>query len=101
MHELSLMNNLMHQIEAIAKDAGARRIVAVRLRLGAASHMSPAHLREHYAIAARGSIAEHAKLIIHAAKDLDDPQAGGIVLESIDVEKGESTPSTTLGKAPP
>jgi hydrogenase nickel incorporation protein HypA/HybF len=50
----------MRKIDAIAREQGARRVVGVKVRLGALSHISPAHRREHFEAAATGTIAEAA-----------------------------------------
>ena len=62
MHEFSLINDLMWKIDAIAREQGARRVVGVKVRLGALSHISPDHFREHFEAAATGTIAEAARL---------------------------------------
>ena len=54
MHEFSLITDLMWKIDAIAREQGARRVVGVKVRLGAFSHISPAHFREHFEAAATG-----------------------------------------------
>jgi len=53
MHEASLMRNLMRQVLDLAAERGATRIVGLTVRLGALSHMSPEHFREHFEEAAR------------------------------------------------
>jgi len=62
MHEFSLINDLMRKIDAIAREQGARRVVGVKVRVGALSHFSPDHFREHFEAAAIGTIAETAML---------------------------------------
>ena len=83
MHELSLMKSLMSKIQSIAAEQGARRVVRVRLKLGAMGHISPDHLRGHFVEAARGTSAEGAELDI---QELHDPLAQEILLDSIEVE---------------
>jgi len=85
MHEASLMRDLMRQIDAIAAREGAVRVTAVRVRLGALSHVSPGHFAEHFAVAAAGGRAACARLTVTAAEDTADPRAGEVVLESVDV----------------
>jgi len=75
MHELSLIIDLMRKIDVIAREQGARRVVGVKVRLGALSHISPAHLREHFEAAATGTIAEAATLDIEALRGERDPYA--------------------------
>ena len=86
MHEHSLIADLIRKIEAIARENHAQRVVKVKLRLGALSHMSPQHMREHFAAAAQGTLAQGAVLESELSTDIDDPRARDIVLDSVDVE---------------
>lgn len=86
MHERALMTDLMRKIEAVAAADGATRVTRVAVRLGALSHFTPEHFREHFADAAHGTLAEGADVVAVLADDLDDPRAAGVVLESIEVE---------------
>ena len=90
MHEMSLMNNLMNQIDAVASREGAERVVAVKVRLGALSHMSPDHFREHFAMASMGGIADSAELDIETSDDQQDPFAMDVVLDVVEIEVGET-----------
>ena len=87
MHEFSLINDLMWKIDAIAREQGARRVVGVKVRLGALSHISPDHFREHFGAAATGTIAEAARLDIETLREERDPHAQGILLDSVEVEE--------------
>ena len=86
MHEHSLIADIIRKIEAIARENHAQRVVKVRLRLGALSHMSPEHMREHFAAAAQGTLAQGAVLESELSTDIDDPRARDIVIDSVDVE---------------
>jgi len=86
MHEHALIADLIRKIETIARENHAQRIVKVKLRLGALSHMSPEHMREHFAAAAEGTLAQGAVLESDVSTDIDDPRARDIVLDSVDVE---------------
>ncbi len=85
MHEMSLMRDLLRQIESLARAQDATQVVSVGLRVGALAHISPSHLREHFVDGARGSVAEGARLDIDTSDDADDPQAQSIVLTRIEV----------------
>lgn len=85
MHEQSLMNNLMDKIFSIAKKEGAAKVTKVSVRLGALSHMSPSHFKEHFDISSKGTIAENAQIETEESTDIHDPNAQSIVLKSIDV----------------
>jgi hydrogenase nickel incorporation protein HypA/HybF len=85
MHEASLMADLMRKIEAIARQDGAKRVLGVSVKLGALSHMSPAHFREHFAVASQGTLAQGAQLKIEVLENINDPHAQEILLESVEV----------------
>lgn len=86
MHEASLMTNLMHRIEDIARAEEARRVVGVSVWLGALSHMSEAHFAEHFEQAAAGTIAAGARLEVTLSTDTNHANAQDILLKSVEVE---------------
>ena len=86
MHEKALMDDLMRTIAAQAEAEGARRVTRIRVKLGALSHFTPAHFREHFEDAARGTLAEDADVEAELRTDPTEDNAQGVVLESIDVE---------------
>ena len=85
MHEFSLMADLLRKIEQLAKDADARRVTAVKVKLGALSHITPGHFREHFEEAIVGTVAEGARLDVEQNDDEHDPNAQDILLESVDI----------------
>jgi hydrogenase nickel incorporation protein HypA/HybF len=84
MHEMSLLRGLLAQIDDLARKNGAKRVTAVRLKLGPLAHIEPDHLREHFVEAARGSVAAAARLDIETTEELHE-----LTLESIDIEGDE------------
>ncbi len=86
MHEMSLMRDLMRHIERLADRENAVAVTSIRLRLGALSHFSPAHFREHFDQVAPGTRAEGATLEISTSDDIHDPNAQGVLIESLEVE---------------
>lgn len=86
MHEASLTNNLVHKIEEIAKNEKAARVVKVAVWLGALSHMSPEHFKEHYKASSAGTCAEGAELEIETSDDIGHPEAQSVLLQSIETE---------------
>jgi hydrogenase nickel incorporation protein HypA/HybF len=86
MHEHALMRDLMREIEAVARADDALSVTRVSVRLGALSHFTPEHFREHFVDASRGTLAEGAEVETSLATSLDDPNAAGVVLESVEVE---------------
>ena len=80
------MKDLMRTIESQARAEGALRVTRIRVRLGALSHFTPGHFREHFADASRGTLAEGADVETELRTDPTEAEAQGVVLESIDVE---------------
>ncbi|WP_287834612.1 hydrogenase/urease maturation nickel metallochaperone HypA [Acidiphilium sp.] len=80
------MRDLIRRIDQAAAANGAARVSGVRVWLGALSHLSADHLREHFVVEARGSIAEGARLVITESDDLADPDAQHLRLESLEME---------------
>jgi hydrogenase nickel incorporation protein HypA/HybF len=87
MHELGLARDMLGRIDAMACEQGARRVVRVKVTLGALCGVSPDHLRQHFAEAARGTFAEGARLEAVLGTDVAAPDADCLRLESIDVEE--------------
>jgi hydrogenase nickel incorporation protein HypA/HybF len=87
MHETSLMVDLLRKVEAILHEHHAKRVLSIKVRLGALSHFSPEHFREHFEIAARRTSAEHANLEIVLVGDINDPHAQDVMIENVEVEK--------------
>ena len=86
MHEAALIDDLMRKIAEVAMRENAGRVTAVRVWLGALSHMSAQHFREHFDHAAAGGIAEGAHLSTDVSTDPDHPDAQRVMLESVDDE---------------
>lgn len=67
MHELSICQALLDQVERIAAEHGASRVERILLRVGPLSGVEAPLLRHAYPLAAAGTLAEHAELIIEPA----------------------------------
>jgi hydrogenase nickel incorporation protein HypA/HybF len=87
MHERALMADVMRKIDEVARDGGAARVTRVGVRLGALSHFTAEHFREHFDEAARGTLAEGAEVDAVVESDAADPRARDVVLESVEVER--------------
>lgn len=85
MHEHGLMNNLINQILLLAEKEHATKVTKVSVKLGALSHMSTEHFKEHFEISAKGTIAENATIDTEESDDVNDSNAQAILLKSIDV----------------
>jgi hydrogenase nickel incorporation protein HypA/HybF len=82
------MADLLRKVESVAAREGAASVTGISVRLGALSHMSPAHFREHWQQAARGTVAEGAEIAIESSPDTTDPHAEEILLRSVTVADG-------------
>jgi Zn finger protein HypA/HybF involved in hydrogenase expression len=88
MHEESLMKALVRQIEGVAQEEGAAKVVVVHVWVGALSHLtSPEHFREHFDRAVSGTVAEGAETRLELSDDPMHPDANGLRLRRIEVEE--------------
>ena len=85
MHEFSLIKDLLHKVTSIALERQATRVTGIKVKLGALSHISPDHFREHFIHAARGTIAEDAKLTIEVMTDEGASLSQEVLLEYIEI----------------
>lgn len=85
MHERALMADVLRKIEQVARDEGATRVTRVGVRLGALSHFTAEHFREHFDDAARGTVAEGAAVDAALDEDLASPRARDVVIETVEV----------------
>ena len=67
MHELSVCNALLGQVEQIAAERRAGAVMRIIVRIGPLAGIEPALLRNAYPLAAAGTIAEQAELEIEDA----------------------------------
>lgn len=86
MHELSLMKDLIRKIESIASAQSARKVLSIRVKLGALCHISPPHFMEHFVESSIGTIAEGAKIEFEVMNDITHPQAQDVLLDSLVME---------------
>ncbi len=64
MHELSVCSALLEQVEVIARQHSAVRVDKIVLRIGPLSGIEVPLLQHAYPLAAAGSVAENAQLVI-------------------------------------
>jgi hydrogenase nickel incorporation protein HypA/HybF len=64
MHELSICQSLLDQVERIAREHGATRVERILLRVGPLSGVEGPLLQHAYPLAAAGTLAESAELVI-------------------------------------
>jgi hydrogenase nickel incorporation protein HypA/HybF len=63
MHELSICQSLLNQVEAVARREGAARVDLIRLRIGPLAGVVPELLGHAFEIARAGTLAAAAELI--------------------------------------
>jgi len=86
MHERKMFEDFMKQIEAVARQENATRVTVVRAKIGALSHLTPEHFREHFLEASRGRLAEGARIEVETIPGITHPLARDLVLDSLDLE---------------
>ena len=64
MHELAVCQALIGQVERVARDNDARRVLSVTLAIGPLSGVEPKLLEHAYPVAAAGTVAQDARLVI-------------------------------------
>lgn len=86
MHEASLMRDLFHKIGDVSREHGGARVRSLTVRLGALSHFSEDHFREHFDVAKPGTSAEEARVDVVLCDDMTAPHAQSVLLESLELE---------------
>jgi len=66
-HELSVCQALIGQVETVAQERGARGVKSVLVRLGPLSGVEASLLEQAYPLARAGTIAEASRLLIEPA----------------------------------
>ncbi len=89
MHELALIQNLLAKVDAVVRDNGGRRAVAVDVWLGGLSHLSADRFADYFEEFSRGTLAEGAWLDIEVSDDVEDENAHRILLRNVEVEVTE------------
>jgi hydrogenase nickel incorporation protein HypA/HybF len=86
MHERALIEDVTRKVQELAAADGAERVTRVQVRLGALSHFTPEHFREHFDDAARGTVADGAEVVATLDPDIGAGYAADVVLESVELE---------------
>ena len=64
MHELVIVEGILDVVVPEARKHGANQILSIRLKVGELSGVIPECVREYFTVAARGTMAEGAKVLI-------------------------------------
>jgi len=86
MHEAHLMGDFIHKIEQIATQEKAKKVISVKVWIGALTNMSSAHFLEHFMQSSVGTIAEGAHIETVISQDLLDKNAQHILIASLEVD---------------
>lgn len=62
MHEMAITQSVLNIVLDAARQAGAEKVTAIRIKMGEYSDVVPVVLKEYFAVAARGTAAEGAVL---------------------------------------
>ena len=89
MHETGIVRDLIRRINQTAASAGAARVSAISVRIGALSGFSPGHFREHFGEEAGGTRAEGAVLHLEVSDDISAPYAQDVTVEHVTLETPE------------
>jgi hydrogenase nickel incorporation protein HypA/HybF len=100
MHEEALLHDLARAVREVTEGSDIRRIVRVRMWVGALSHLTEPVLRERWPGVVAGTAAEGAALDITVSDDLDDPRAQSVVLVAVDVP-ADDPPRPTVDRPTP
>jgi hydrogenase nickel incorporation protein HypA/HybF len=87
MHEQSLMADLMRKILSVSLTNGGSKVAGLKVKLGALAHISPEHFMEHFVEAAKGTVAEGARVDAEVETDTTDPRAQDIWIDSVELEE--------------
>jgi Zn finger protein HypA/HybF involved in hydrogenase expression len=87
MHETAVVRDVVRRINDLAQGTNARRVTGAKVCLGAFSHLSAEHFREHFIVEAQHTPAAEAALDIEVSDDPDHPHAQHTRLESVDLDE--------------
>lgn len=65
MHELSVCQALVAQVETLARERSARAVLRIEVAIGPLSGVEPQLLAQAFPVASAGTLAEAAELVLH------------------------------------
>jgi hydrogenase nickel incorporation protein HypA/HybF len=87
MRETAVVRDVVRRMVELTQTTGARRVARAKIWLGALSHLSPEHFREHFAVEARDTVAASAVLEIEVSDDPNDLDAQHVRLKRVNLEE--------------
>jgi hydrogenase nickel incorporation protein HypA/HybF len=85
MHEEALFRDLRRKVAEVSEGEQARRVVRVKVWVGALSHVTESRLRASWPSIVQGTPAEASQLEVDLSQDPLDPRAQFVILASLDV----------------
>lgn len=85
MHELQLMRQVVQQVEEVCRGIPGAQPTVITLQVNHHSHMAghqPDELQATFQLAAKGTVAEHARLSVHLAPLMGQCLTCGVTVES-------------------
>lgn len=67
MHELAVCQALIQQVEAVARQRNARRVISIVVTIGPLAGVEPGLLSSAYPLASAGTVAAGAKLVVESS----------------------------------
>ena len=86
MHEMSLFKDILEKIESLSQENDGKKIVRLKIILGALSHLSASHFQSHFDDFSKGTAAEGAELEVVEDQNEKAEHAQSIILESVEME---------------
>ncbi len=86
MHEFSLLRSIFTKLDELQNENQGKSIKKITIKLGALSHISAEHFKEHFDQLNVGKPYVHAQLDLVVSNDQYDPNAQQVLLQSIEVE---------------
>jgi len=84
MHESGILQELIEELERLARENGARRVIGFELVTADPELADEDHLRDHFEVMARGTVAEGAQIRVR----LQPGSPGrGFILQSVELER--------------
>lgn len=68
MHELSVCMSMLQQVEQVARERNAESVIKITLSIGPLSGVEPDLMRHAYPLAAAGTVAANAELVMETAE---------------------------------
>lgn len=86
MHEITLFNSIIAKIRSISLENNHKKIRKITIRIGVFCPISKDHFIDHFNELSKGSVAEHAELIVIKDDNIYASYAQNILFESAEID---------------